>query len=454
VIFELANILFLSHISVIGFGLILAVWEKWALNLWEREQEYFIVLWDLQNVHKDESPRTDFEGTLYPSHIDRNIVELYYPKWKYILRVVVSWVITTFFCGLNCFTVLIWMDLFEGRAPIPAIIVQAVIVQVFTITFNFMSEALTDAENHKYQEHYYNSYLAKLFIFQFVNQYCAFFYIAIKQQFTNLGCINGDCVHMIRKQLPIQFLVLIFLRVLQVVLMTLTVELKLFLEKRVILKAGGDPPHYCFVEKQSKFGQFRIREQIEAMTALSLTLGYVLLFGAIVPTIVPLCFLVFVIQLRACSILVTTAANRTVPRASMGIGVWRSVIHCLMFTGIFFSGYLLVQFEPMFAGAQVLTKLTCLTVYSGTLILWFVVADWLFPTRTPSVQTLEGRRDHTAKKLQQKVEKKVLQRLAEREVDELSREESSFTSEQKNQAQLVKDSQWDQISPAIPKSAT
>jgi hypothetical protein len=196
VIFELANVVFLNHISVIGFGLILAVWGKWALNLWDREQEYFIVLWDINQSHKDETERADFDGTLFPSHIDRNEVELYYPKWKYTLRVVISWAITALFCGLNCLTVLIWMDLFEGRLALPAIIVQAVIVQVFTQTFNFMSEALTDAENHKYQEDYYNSYLAKMFIFQFVNQYCAFFYIAVKQQFTTRGCIDGgyrDC---------------------------------------------------------------------------------------------------------------------------------------------------------------------------------------------------------------------------------------------------------------------
>jgi hypothetical protein len=236
-----------------------------------------------------------------------------------------------------------------------------------------------------------------------------------------------------------------------VVIVTVVVEVKLWLEKRAISKAGGDPPRYCFVEKQSKFGKFRIREQIEVMTQLSLTLGYVLIFGAIVPLVVPLCFLVFVVQLRAGAVLVTTSANRPIPRASLGIGVWRDVIHCLMFTGIFFSGYLLVQFEPMFAGAHLLTKLTCLMLYSGLLIFWFVVCDWLFPKRTPSVQTLEGRRDHTQKKLQEKIEKKILKRLTDKEVDPLT-EESVAAQETQRAARSVSTSQWDQIATAIPKS--
>merc|ERR1719362_1018971 len=332
---------------------------------------------------------------------------------------------------------------------IPAIIVQAVIVQVFTQSWNFMSEALTDAENHKYQEAYYNSYLAKMFIFQFVNQYCALFYIAVKQQFTHLGCIDGNCVGMIRKQLPPQFLVLGVLRVVQVVVQSLMVEVKLWLEKRQIRMAGGDPPRYCFVEKQSKFGKFRIREQIEVMTSLSVTLGYVLIFGAIVPGIVPLCFLVFVVQLRAGAVLVCTAACRTVPRSSMGIGVWRVVIHSLMLVGIFFSGYLLVQFEPMFAGAMVLTKLTCLTLYAGTLIFTFVAIDWIFPERTQSVQILEGRRDYTEKKLHDKVERKI----QEREREDLARDESSMSQTQAL-AQKVQDARWDEITTALPGSPT
>merc|ERR1719174_3107042 len=180
-------------------------------------------------------------------------------------------------------------------------------IQVFTLIYNTMAEALTVAENHKYQEDFYSSYLKKMFIFQLVNQYSAFFYMAVNQQFTEAGCPNDDCVWLLQKSLPMTLAVLAVLQFVQVIVGTLMVKFNLWLEGYFMEKAGKERPVYGYVEEQAKYGQFRVREQIEVMTQLSLTLGYVLIFGCVAPRIVPLCFLIFLIQLRASGILMTTA---------------------------------------------------------------------------------------------------------------------------------------------------
>lgn len=407
VAFEFANLVLWKHGSVLGFGIILAVWGRWALNSWAREQEYFCTLWDLKDSHKDKSRRADFKGTPQPSDVDGNVQEMYYETWKYTGRMCLSWLLTGVAIAVNFTILLLWMDLWQGRMPIGAIVVQAIIVQSFTIFFNWMAEALTNAENHKYQENFYNSYLSKMFIFQFGNQYSAYFYIAVKQQFTTLRCQNDDCVGVMRQQLPPMLMFLAIMRVVQVVLATLKVEYKLWKETQDYIREGGEVPDYCFVERQSKFDKFRIREQIEVMTQLTITLGYVLIFGAIAPGIVPLCFVVFVVQLRADAITVTTATNRTVPRVAQGIGVWMSVVKFLTIVGIVFSGYLMVQFEPLFFGANVLTKLSCMILFCSLLFMLCFSLDLLVPKHSNRTEILQARRDYSARKLREIVERKT-----------------------------------------------
>jgi len=379
--------------------------------MWGREEEYLTLEWDLKDAANDLSTRADFVGKLEPSAIDANIQEMYYSPWKYTLRQAVSWIITLAFCLLDFLFVVLWLNLFHGEMTLGPSIVQAVMIQVFTQTYNWMAEALTLAENHKYQEDFYSSYLKKMFIFQFVNQYSACLYIAVKQQFNPRGCVNDDCVGMIRNQLPTTLLVLAVMRVVQVVVQTLQVKIALWLEARAMAKAGLEAPVYSFVEEQSKYGQFRIREQIEVMTQLTLTLGYVLIFGAVAPIIVPLCFIVFMVQVRAGAVLLTTAAKRTVPRVALGIGPWRTVVRSLLIFGVLFSAYLLVQFGPLFKGTQILTKLSCMCAYVGFILLTWVMVDMMCPEHSRNSEILAGRREYVRKAVMQKSEDAVFERV-------------------------------------------
>jgi len=393
--------------SCLGFSIIVVIWAKFAEKMWAREQEYLIALWDLASFEHDRSTRPDFVGVLQPSAVDTNKEELYYSGRKYMLRMGLSWVITLAYCAFNALVVSLWIDVNAGDLKPIASIILAVIVMVFTNVFNFMAEAMTIAENHKYQSDYYDSYLKKMFLSNFINQYSAFFYIAVKQQFMPNGCLTIDgipdnCTGMIQRQLPITLASLAVMRLVQVVVATLLVKVKLWWESR-----GLDNVEYAFVEEQSKFGDFRVREQIEVMTCLAITLGYVLIFGAIAPRIIPLCFLVFAVQLRAAAMIVTTAAHRTVPRVNLGMGSWLDIVRGLLTIGVIFSGYLLVQFGPLFRGVAVLTKMTCLFLYLFFILLVWALLDTMLSGRCPKTAVLSARRDYVQKQLTLKNEKAV-----------------------------------------------
>jgi len=325
-------------------------------------------------------------------------------------------------------------------------------IQVFTQTFNWMAEALTVAENHKYQQDFYNSYLCKMFIFQLVNQYSAFIYIAVKQQFNPKGCPSNDCVGTLQKQLPMTLAVLVVMQIVEVVLATLQVKFKVWLEDYQLKKAGGTPQERTFVELQSKFGTYRTRELIESMTQLCLALGYVLIFAGIVPAVVPICFLIFTVRLRASAVLLTTAVNRPVPRRTAGLGHWLTITEALMSVGVLFTGFLLVNFGPLFKGTEVLTKVTGLVLYVGFVNLLWVFIDICVPRHSPGAELLEARRDHVAKKLAEFHQDKVYTTLKQSKAHKQKSDKKKGQRTNVPYAKEVDTGEWSAI-PGLTKSA-
>jgi len=68
-----------------------------------------------------------------------------------------------------------------------ASIVNATTIQIFNLFYGGVAHRLTDRENHRTDTEYEDSMIVKLFMFQFVNSYAAYFYVAF------VGKIMGDC---------------------------------------------------------------------------------------------------------------------------------------------------------------------------------------------------------------------------------------------------------------------
>mmetsp|Transcript_54974 Transcript_54974/g.87229 ORF Transcript_54974/g.87229 Transcript_54974/m.87229 type:complete len:921 (+) Transcript_54974:112-2874(+) len=412
--------------TVLGFSLVVAYWGKFVANQWRREEAYLRVLWDLEGIGQDAAVRPDFHGEEVPSPIDKNMKMQEYPIWKFRLRQAASWSITLAFCSCVVTFVLAWKEQFPGNVSLMGSVVLALMIQLFTFTFSNLVEFLTIHENHKLQRHYYESYLRKTFVFEFINQYTAFFYIAIKQQFAPGGCpLNAegqhDCLLALKKQLPSTLLILMAMEIVQVVLANVKVRASLQWEyfsnerKRThsylmalrsvrSMCCGREQTeeenrHHNFVEVQGKFGPYRTREQIETMTRLCLNIGFCLIFGGVVPIIVPMCLLAFFVQLRARATLLTSATDRPVPRRTTGLGPWLSIIELLMDIAVVFNAYVLVNYGPLFTGLPTLSKL------SGFILYVFVVkAMWSFhdvvsPASSDLAELLHQRREHIVSKL-------------------------------------------------------
>merc|ERR1719382_450556 len=134
----------------------------------------------------------------------------------------------------------LWYDIFQDDMNVVASVVLALTITVCSMLYNVLVPILTDWENHKYQSSYYNSVLWKQFLFQSVNRYFAFFQLAVKQWYTPTGCPAQGCLSVIRDQLVSTLLILSIMRIVQVVVASALVRLKIGLEDFCMRRRKND----------------------------------------------------------------------------------------------------------------------------------------------------------------------------------------------------------------------
>jgi len=383
--------------TVLAFSVVITIWARLTVNAWNREQEYFVNLWELEPGDGSQSTRPSFQGFMRASKADSNITEKAYPTGMATLRRVASTSITLVFCCVVCTCIVIWTNIFEGDLNLTASICLSVMVAVFGLVFNAFVPILTEWENHKVQSTFYDSYVFKKFIFEAVNRYSA------------MACPSGGCMAALHKQLWMTLLILSCIRIFEIILAGVMVRVKLWLEDRTMKKEAEEVEHQeapkrSFAELQSKFAESRMQEQIESTMQLVLALGFVLLFSAIAPIIVPFSLVVFVVQLRGSAYLLVNLSKRPLPRHQYGIGIWGGIVAFLVELSIFFSGFLIVTYGDEFRGKQLITKLTGLILYIVAMNCIMRGVDLVYPPTMEETQVLKARRD--------RVRKVVLERAA------------------------------------------
>lgn len=298
------------------------------------------------------------------------------------------------------------MMIFDGDLGLTGQLLLVLQILIFQQIFNVIAAKLTNWENHKYPAGHYNSLLWKQFMFTFVNSYYAFFYLAIKQRYTNTGCPEIGCLEALRRQLVLTVIILSLCRIAEVFIGSLLVQLMIWLENRDLkatLKEGEELPKRSYVEEQAKYLDFRAQDQIQMMLQSIIPLGYVLLFGGIAPIIIPFAFAVFAVQLRATAFVLCTATKRPLPRRMPGIGAWKDVVGWLMNIGVAFAGFLLMAYGHILEGEQLITKLTVILLFYAGVGLLFRAVDICVPPHDEATMIMNSRRKRVKTLLAQKV---------------------------------------------------
>jgi hypothetical protein len=447
-----------DRMMIASFNIIVIVWARIAYNLWLREEAFFATLWGMESEAEEkhmELVRPKFRGTLTQAEYDRNEVEKTYPQIKLFMRRVCTASVTAVFCAVVWLLISFWYGAYGGRINVTASVLISLQIKVFEAAWNNMAPGLTEFENHKYPNDFFNSYLLKSFLFQAVNSYSAFFYTAMNLRFTEGGCPAGGCLPLLRRQLILIQIILSVTHVASVVIGVYKVDFSLWYEsfqlrrstgttlleeiRRLNRKgldmassqsptAGARPagfgqnfdaepapgrmdrsttrkemglPERSYAEEQSKHAEFGDRQQIEAMCMLMISLGSIIIFGAVAPIMVPFCLAVFTLELRFTAHMLATHAKRPLPERRHGLGAWKHVLLSMMKVGVAFSGFLLVTYSDTFQDSRPLTKVSAAVGFFLMMLLAWEIVGAFWSPMDREVTVLAGRRGRVENKIRE-----------------------------------------------------
>lgn len=175
------------HPVLAFFSIVITIWSIIMLEFWKREEAFTALKWGMLDFEDEEPDRPEFIGVEIPSYIDGTQMR-YYPTGERIKRYFESWNVVTVFSLLVVSVVtgiyilknnvLPKIGISKNSAGFTASVLNAISIQIFNLVYQIVAVKLTDAENHRTDTVYEDHLIAKTFVFQFINSYSSFFYIA------------------------------------------------------------------------------------------------------------------------------------------------------------------------------------------------------------------------------------------------------------------------------------
>lgn len=184
------------------YSVFMTVWATVFLEGWKRKESSLSIMWGTTKYEHVEVPRPQYQGIKRRSPITDEMEEIYFPPSKrikfIILAVSVSLLILSLVLGIVAgLIVLKWritdsliIGGFNLAGPICSVL-NAVQIIFFNTIYGKLAKMLTDMENHRTENQYQDSYILKVFAFQFVNAFNSLCYIAFIKGYTE-ECIATD----------------------------------------------------------------------------------------------------------------------------------------------------------------------------------------------------------------------------------------------------------------------
>jgi len=316
-------------------------------------------------------------------------------------------------CEIVATYVLTLVETRRGDFSLLDTLVLSGFIKVSEIVFTMLANGLTEWENHKYEEDFYNSLAVKQFLFQFVNYYwwfvCLCFYQKLKGFCPAIGCLAS-----LQQQLRRVVFFNLAYSVGEQAIYHLFVKLQVRWAARG--KQGGSRGQSSTgAEEQMKYVKVGSREHIDSMTQRVMALGYIVFFGAIEPLIVPVIWLMFVIHLRMQAWLMTTSKQRPWPVAAAGVGAWQAATKVMLEVNAIFSVCIVVTYGELFSGASTIAKVSFVITWIMGMTIMRGLVNTVLPSRKPATENLAARKAATKQKLfelvRHEVDKKDLNEL-------------------------------------------
>lgn len=173
-----------SHPVLPFFCVMISLWSVLMLEAWKRQENLLSLQWGTAGFEDDEPDRPQFKGEIITSFIDGSKLH-YFPPDKHdslvaqstvlisvLIMLVVGCVASIYILRFNLYSTI------GSDASIVASVINAIQITILNIIYGKVAVRLTRRENHRTDTEYEDSLIAKIFVFQFVNSYTSFYYLA------------------------------------------------------------------------------------------------------------------------------------------------------------------------------------------------------------------------------------------------------------------------------------
>lgn len=198
------------------FGFFMCLWSTFFLEFWKRKQSTLSMEWGMKGFEDEEDERPAFEGEDITSPVTGESMKWFNPVAK-LKKVLYSVLIIGSMIMMVVGIVLGIMIFKESQKKAGTLLINsppvyvfqlggllnAVQIQITNMFYQTWAEYLNDQENHRTDTQYEDALITKVFLFQFVNSFASFFFIAfIKEEFFGWDCLGSHTCSDIKYVVP------------------------------------------------------------------------------------------------------------------------------------------------------------------------------------------------------------------------------------------------------------
>lgn len=322
-------------------------WAILMLEFWKRKEKMNALHWGTFDCEEDEEDRPEFvdkveekispiSGKLVPYFPDSYRRPLYCISYSTISVVLVIVIGTV--AAIYSLRVLNFIDQFVAS------IINSVLIQVFNYLYRGLAVWLTKHETHRTDTDYEDALITKVFLFQFINSYVSFFYLAFVFEYVSVcpdyGKTENDCMFPLATNLGIIYATRVFLGPLTtffVPYFTFRAELK---SKNISIK---EYPFLSPMEKEFllvKFDELDVIFQNYLDQAVGF--GYMTLFAAALPAAPMVALMSDYICDKMDAYVLLFWYQRPIPKSAEDIGTWQSVFTIIAIISVLTNAGLIV----------------------------------------------------------------------------------------------------------------
>lgn len=318
-----------SYFQII-MSVVMVLWAPLMLKFWKRKECMLALRWGTFDAEEDELERPEFVAPRKISPISGELIR-FFPPYKRAFRTMFSYLVVITFLSIVLGTLAgIYFLQLTGRIDIIfRSVMTAVSIQLYNFMYNTVAVYLNNLENHRTDTEYEDALILKVFLFQFLNYYVSFFYLAFVQMYiSDQSHCSGACV---MEQLVYNVAIIVAVELLYVPVSKFVTPYLTFRYRRSGKKISvTDHQSLSAIEKEFLLAPYDdLNIILYSYLALAILFGYLTMFSAALP-LAPLVVLLCVfVSNKADLATLLNYYQRPVPKPAQDIGSWQGVFTAL-----------------------------------------------------------------------------------------------------------------------------